>query len=739
MPTKFNTSTDSYRVDLDPQVPIEAANPDPVQPSSISTALGVKNPDGSKAITSALNSLFGGPGEDEILGQYAAAATSTAGETSGYATERERILQGLAAVDPKDRKSIEGYYKQLSALRAGERQGASGLSPSVAATRINDLTKSYLVRFPQYATKIRQIHSGVLNDLGDISGVKGGGGGTDPDIQALEELVKNATLNNRSVPEELDVNNAKANADIQKLDMDAKARAGKLTQPDVSASVLSYTNVFYKDHMAAISDAIKNPNFSGKQIVGELHTLMGTVKGTINQTIADIQVKQKILFETDFQDKLVAQAVGPLEELIKMADKVDNPRDRAALSDNLRKISQNSDIATLRKRLGPFATYLQGTPDLVGFAMNAEETMNKIKKGLLPTVRKIAETNVNTRLTLQYLESPEAAQYLSDVVLAMNQGKDPEPTGSPLLDKVGLQGALDAAMAPTTNLDTSEKMLETAARSPHAFEAWERRNDVAKRSRGNPAIIQALEKNSAKLLLEEAHKSGNISAITFNALDLMHPFQVANLNKVGVTDFGPGMRVPGGIYGESLSYTDSNTKNVVDRMNQQYRVFAKVLDSRPQAQKWAADTLDQLNAYAVNGRSDAQKYLDANKASEAAQADPTATEADNAPAITAEEAANFNPLTTMAPGQIGRGTIDLNNRVKVDNEDGTFSTLKSITIEEDGKYILIPTLNPAGKQISDEDAVTLYHYTGDHLGVFANQQSADDFAQALSSYMNVVK
>lgn len=611
MPTKFNTSNDSYRVDLNPQIPIEEAMPDEVQPSAISQAMSATNSDGTNSAAAAFNSLFGGPGEEEILGQYAAEGTGIVGETAGYATERERLLQGLASVDPKDRKSIEGYYKQLASLRAGERQGASGLSPSVAATRINNLTKSYLIRFPQYSEKIRKLHAGIIGDIDDVSGVKGGSGGAgaDPDVQAMQELTKNAFMKGVSVQEEIGIANAKALADIQQMDVDAKARLGKLTQPDVSASVLSYANVFYKDQMPGISEAIKNPNFSGKEIVGQLHVLIGTIKSAVNQNLADIQVQNKLIFEDGFQEKLLAQAVGPLEELVKMADKVDNPRDRALLSDNLRKIAQNSDIATLRKRFGPWTTYLQGTPDLVGFAVNAEETMNKIKKGLLPTVRKLAETDVNTRLTLQYLESPEGAQYMADVVLKMNQGKDPEPTGSALLDKVGLQGALDASVAPTTNLDTSLKMLTTAARSPHIFEAMDRRNDIVKRSQGVPEIVNTLKGTSAKLLIESASKSSDIDKISFDVLNPTKPFTIGTAAPPKYTDFGSGMRVPGGLYGEGLTYSDSPTHELVDRLNQQYRVFSKLLP-RPEVQKWMATTMDELKSYSVNARSSPDKYLE---------------------------------------------------------------------------------------------------------------------------------
>lgn len=69
------------------------------------------------------------------------------------------------------------------------------------------------------------------------------------------------------------------------------------------------------------------------------------------------------------------------------------------------------------------------------------------------------------------------------------------------------------------------------------------------------------------------------------------------------------------------------------------------------------------------------------------------------------------------------GNIDLDNRDVVVNDDGSISTEQSITIEEDGNYINIPTVVD-GKIVSDEDAVENYHNTGLHLGMYDNIDDA---------------
>lgn len=84
-------------------------------------------------------------------------------------------------------------------------------------------------------------------------------------------------------------------------------------------------------------------------------------------------------------------------------------------------------------------------------------------------------------------------------------------------------------------------------------------------------------------------------------------------------------------------------------------------------------------------------------------------------------------------GLVETGNIDLNNRPVVKNDDGTISTVRSMSISEDGVEVLIPTISPSGTVLTDEGAVELYRSTGKHLGKFKSAKEADAFAQTLHS------
>ena len=83
--------------------------------------------------------------------------------------------------------------------------------------------------------------------------------------------------------------------------------------------------------------------------------------------------------------------------------------------------------------------------------------------------------------------------------------------------------------------------------------------------------------------------------------------------------------------------------------------------------------------------------------------------------------------------KFGKGNIDLTKRPIVKNEDGTISTVRSISFSEDGKEILIPTVSPDGKILSNDDAISLYQKTGEYLGKFDSIEASNKYAKELHS------
>jgi hypothetical protein len=84
-----------------------------------------------------------------------------------------------------------------------------------------------------------------------------------------------------------------------------------------------------------------------------------------------------------------------------------------------------------------------------------------------------------------------------------------------------------------------------------------------------------------------------------------------------------------------------------------------------------------------------------------------------------------------AAGMTEKGNIDLAKRPVVKNEDGSISTVRSMGINIGGQEILIPTVSPDGKIMSDDEAVAHYKKTKQHLGKFNSPEASDKYAEAL--------
>lgn len=103
----------------------------------------------------------------------------------------------------------------------------------------------------------------------------------------------------------------------------------------------------------------------------------------------------------------------------------------------------------------------------------------------------------------------------------------------------------------------------------------------------------------------------------------------------------------------------------------------------------------------------------------------------NAPGANGYSPANFG--SNNARGMVSPGNTDLSQRPIVKNPDGSISTVRSMSFQNNnGQEVLIPTVADDGSRVlSDQEAMEQYGRTRKHLGIFSNPEDATAYAESL--------
>ena len=99
-----------------------------------------------------------------------------------------------------------------------------------------------------------------------------------------------------------------------------------------------------------------------------------------------------------------------------------------------------------------------------------------------------------------------------------------------------------------------------------------------------------------------------------------------------------------------------------------------------------------------------------------------------------EKSAKAEPVFVVGKpkGLLETGNIDILARPTTKNEDGSISTVRSLSFQdENGMEVIVPTVMPDGRIVSDDEAIDHYYKTGQHLGKFKTPKAAVAYAKLL--------
>lgn len=88
----------------------------------------------------------------------------------------------------------------------------------------------------------------------------------------------------------------------------------------------------------------------------------------------------------------------------------------------------------------------------------------------------------------------------------------------------------------------------------------------------------------------------------------------------------------------------------------------------------------------------------------------------------------------VVPGMIEAGNIDVMNRPRVKNADGSTSTVLTVGVNIDGREVLLPLVSDDGRVVSEAEAIQTYRKTGRHLGKFHTKGDAENSVSSAEVY-----
>ena len=91
-------------------------------------------------------------------------------------------------------------------------------------------------------------------------------------------------------------------------------------------------------------------------------------------------------------------------------------------------------------------------------------------------------------------------------------------------------------------------------------------------------------------------------------------------------------------------------------------------------------------------------------------------------------------IVARPKGMLDEGNLDLANRPHVKNPDGSTSTVRSMSFQDDAGERLIPTVREDGWYMSPKQAIDHYKKTGRHMGVFATPDDATAYSKKVSKH-----
>lgn len=517
------------------------------------------------------------------LASYAAEASDIVGQTSGYSQKFDEIQRAIATADPGDQATLERYRKEMDRLKKGELQG---ISPEIAAARINDLTRRTILRSPMLTAQILNLRNVISSNIKSVAGQHADA--VDPELKAALDTNERAAKNGLLPADQRAIDNKAEVARLAELNLGIKTRMGIADYNAIEQALIATATAQYATQAKTIFELIKRPDFTPEKQELFLTDLSNQLRQQVEGHASQIRTQYNIDVPQARIDATIKAMTDPITNLANVVSKINNPKQRVDIANWAEDIFKHQSLDKIRKDLGAASILINTTQDILPVmdAISEAAALWSDQTGQ-DTLRKKARLgDYKSQIMLELLENGGAERLAADNYARAASGGDIDDTGLPELNQMTMRACLNRAVDPTIDPTERANVLMACTRNPDVFDAWESRADIRQISKTIPGVVQSLKNRTAEVFSEYASKVSvnGLESIQANWSNRLNPFTVrlsdmqnpmaSRQDTLGGRILAGGIVAAGGGTGPIIP---SNLRDTVELLNQEVRVMSEYM------------------------------------------------------------------------------------------------------------------------------------------------------------------
>lgn len=401
----------------------------------------------------AIAKVIGERRDEKVYSQLEDETSEVLSKVEQYQTKKRGLLLDLSVAD---RAKVEEVEKQLQSLRNGEDQGR--ISPAYAIVQIRDKIKNASIKYPHLASEFRKLNTLAVEGVSQIVSKSEQ---MDPDVKAAMDILEESQKSGKSPFEYREDQRLQYNLDQAKKADEAASLLGERRETSIEAYVDAAVSVDINNIVSDLVSKFRQGRTVKKDELFKIEALAASAPAEIDAIIMREALESGAKFDSEFRERMkkkVEERLAPLRAMAAAADTQDRTIEALRLMEEGMRLKGS---VKFMEELGFFATIAK---EPGGFEMikTLQDFSNKLSKGNRASLEKIAETDAETRMMLDWYDRGLLPKHIGINMANITKDEDPIPSGNKAVDKATAAANWSLITSERVPLDTRVKHIAAA-------------------------------------------------------------------------------------------------------------------------------------------------------------------------------------------------------------------------------------------------------------------------------------